>query len=78
MEFSQQLIDRMKRYFLVRFDQQITDETADEYLGQFAELYASMAVFAACEEPGVAPGTDADVSGSGAGAPAPDLISPHS
>lgn len=49
MEFSQQLIDRTKRYFLVRFGQQITDETADEYLGQFAELYSSMAVFAGSE-----------------------------
>jgi hypothetical protein len=46
MEFEQQLIDRTVRYFLVRFGLEISDELADEYLVQFAELYGSMAVLA--------------------------------
>ncbi|MEO6536190.1 MAG: hypothetical protein ABIT47_00725 [Candidatus Paceibacterota bacterium] len=78
MEFTEHLIDRTKRYFSARLGLEISDETADEYLGQFAELYSSMAVFAACGERGVAPDTDARLSDEGAGAPAPDLISPHS
>lgn len=68
MQFSQQLIDRTKRYFAVRFGVQIEDETAEEYLGQFAELYASMAVFAASEEVLAPPAPGARLSGDGAGA----------
>jgi hypothetical protein len=49
MEFEQQLIARTKRYFSARFGLEISDETADDYLSQFAELYASMAVFAGTE-----------------------------
>ena len=51
MEFDQQLIDRTVHYFLAQFGLEITDETADEYLGQFAELYVSMAVFAGTGAP---------------------------
>ncbi len=51
MEFEQELIDRTVRYFLVRFGLEISDELADEYLIQFAELYASMAVFAGSSAP---------------------------
>jgi len=65
MEFTQQLIDRTKRYFAVRFDLEISDETAEEYLGQFAELYASMAVFAGSEEQLEASAPDARLSGEG-------------
>lgn len=59
MEFTQQLIDRTRRYFSVRFGMEISDETAEEYLGQFAELYVSMAVFAGCGE-AVAPPAPSD------------------
>jgi hypothetical protein len=69
MEFSQELIDRLKRYFLARFGLEITDEVADEYLGQFAELYGSMGTFAEARAR----------RERGSAAPArPDLISPHS
>jgi len=71
MEFTQQLIDQAKRYFAVRFDLQISDETAEEYLGQFAELYASMAVFAGSEELLAQPAPGARLSGDGAGAQRP-------
>lgn len=74
MEFTQQLTDRTKRYFAVRFGLEISDETAEEYLGQFAELYASMVVFAGSGERLDASAPDARLSGDGAGAPAPDLI----
>lgn len=77
MEFDQELIERTKRYFSVNFGLEISDELADEYLGQFAELYVSMAVFAASGRMAQA-APDARFSGVGAGATAPDLISPHS
>jgi hypothetical protein len=76
MEFQQQLIDRTRRYFLAHFGLEISDETADEYLGQFAELYVSMAVFAGSElcsrtpRPHPAPNVPSpDVGLLGAGAP---------
>jgi hypothetical protein len=78
MEFTQELLDRTQRYFAVRFGLEITYETAEEYLGQFAELYSSMASFVgsggglAVAEPRASEG------GEGSGAPAPDLITPHS
>lgn len=84
MEFDQQLIDRTKRYFLARFGLEISDETADDYLSQFAELYASMAVFAAATPtPATDHGTGDRLSGVGSGggggrSPSADLISPHS
>ena len=78
MEFTQELLDRTKRYFAVRFGLEISDETAEEYLGQFAELYASMVVFAACGERLAADEPSTSFSGEGSGAPAPDLITPHS
>lgn len=85
MEFDQQLIDRTKRYFLARFGLEISDETADDYLSQFAELYASMVVFAGTGA--TPPTTDHEsgdrLSGVGSGggggrSPSADLISPHS
>ena len=51
MEFDQQLIERTKRYFYSRLGLELSDEAANDYLSQFAELYASMAVFAATEAP---------------------------
>jgi hypothetical protein len=68
MEFEQELIERTKAYFLGRFDLEISDEVADEYLGQFAELYGSMAVFAACEGPLTQAAPAIALSDAGAGA----------
>jgi hypothetical protein len=78
MEFEQELIDRTKAYFLGQFQLEIGDETADEYLGQFAELYGSMAVFAACKGRLATSAHAIALSDAGAGAAAPDLILPHS
>lgn len=70
MEFSQELVDRLKSYFLARFGMDIADEVADEYLGQFAELYGSMAAFTEAEGAVRAAAYAAPVR--------PDLITPHS
>lgn len=72
MEFEQELIDRTEHYFSARFGLEISDETADDYLSQFAELYASMAVLAGTEP------TPAQRALTGAGRWGSDLISPHS
>ena len=39
--FDQKLIDRLKRYWKKRVGEDISDETANEYLTSFAGLYES-------------------------------------
>ena len=38
-KFSQKLKDRITEYFLINFDQKITDEQTDEFLDSLAELF---------------------------------------
>ena len=37
--FSQKLKNRITDYFLINFDQKITDEQADEFLDSLADLF---------------------------------------
>jgi hypothetical protein len=39
MSFNHKLIERMKRYSLSRNDEEISDETAQEYLDALADFY---------------------------------------
>jgi hypothetical protein len=38
-QFSQLLVERIKRYFKEKYDLNIPDDTAQEYLNSFASLY---------------------------------------
>jgi hypothetical protein len=71
MEFEQELIERTKAYFLGHFGLEISDEVADEYLGQFAELYGSMAIFAAQKGRLLQPADAVALSDAAAGAQRP-------
>lgn len=39
LKFSPQLIERLQRHFRERFDVEVSDEKAEEYLHSLAELF---------------------------------------